>query len=241
MRVGIVGRGRLGLSLAAMCEGVGLDVALGGRGAPLVGTFDAILLTVPDAAVADVARGVDATGPLLHTSGALPVEVMRPRAPVGSLHPLMTFPGVDRGLPDRAGLPAAIDGDPEARDAARALCERLGFRWFVVPGDRRLYHAAAVLAGNLATALLADAAAALTAAGVPAEDAPALLAPLALQSLRNAARIGPRDALTGPVARGDEATIAGHRAALSDAGLDAIRGTYDLLTERARALKAGRT
>jgi predicted short-subunit dehydrogenase-like oxidoreductase (DUF2520 family) len=122
-----------------------------------------------------------------------------------------------------------------AVEAATAIATSLGMRTFEVPGDRRLYHAAAVMAGNFATVLLAEAADVLAAAGVPAAEAPSILAPLAVQSLRNASD-DPAAALTGPVARGDEATLEQHRRALADAGLTEVASLYQALTERARRL-----
>jgi predicted short-subunit dehydrogenase-like oxidoreductase (DUF2520 family) len=145
----------------------------------------------------------------------------------------MTFAG--GGHVPAGEVPAAVAGDPEAIVAATALAHALGWTPFEVPGDRRLYHAAAVMAGNFGTALLAEAAAVLGAAGVPRDRAPALLLPLALASLRNAAALGPARALTGPVARGDEDVIAAHRDALKAAAPDAVP-VYEALLRAARAL-----
>jgi predicted short-subunit dehydrogenase-like oxidoreductase (DUF2520 family) len=172
-------------------------------------------LTVPDAAIGAAAARVPPGGVLLHASGATGLDVLRPRAPVGSLHPLMTFPGPEIATPVMADLPAAIAGDPPAIRAAKHLADAMGWRTFTVSGDRTLYHAAAVIAGNYATTLLAVAAEVLTAAGVDAREAPGLLAPLALTSLKNAATAPPAQALTGPAARGDTAVIARHLAALA--------------------------
>lgn len=230
----IVGPGRLGRTVACWLSEAGVSHHLVGRGeavppAPLT------WLTVPDRAIAAAAAKVPPGGVVLHASGATGLAPLRPHAPAGSLHPLMTFPGPELGVPDRSDLPAAVAGDPAACVAARALAETLGFRVFDLPGDRRLYHAAAVMAGNFATTLLAQAAEVLAGAGVPVEDAPALLAPLARQSLANAARGGPARTLTGPVARGDEAVISAHRAAL--ASLDpSLAQTYEHLLAATRAL-----
>lgn len=229
----IVGPGRLGRSLARGLSARGVLVRLVGRGEPIPAA-PLTLLTVPDRAIAEVAVAVPSGGVLLHCSGACDLEVLRPHHPAGSLHPLMTFPAPELAPPRFEGVPAALAGDPEAVAAARALAERLGMRAFLVPGDRRLYHAAAVMAGNFATALLAEAAAVLAGAGVPLEQAPALLAPLALRSVENAAELGPARALTGPVARGDELVIAAHRAAL--AADPARLATYDALLAAARRL-----
>ena len=230
----IIGPGRLGGTLGAALAARGVAVTLVGRHeAPPPSPLT--LLTVPDRAIAEAARAVPPGGVLLHCSGATDLTPLRPHHPAGSMHPLMTFPGADLAPPDLRGVPAALAGDPEALIAAEALALKLGMTPFRVPGDRRLYHAAAVMAGNFATALLAEASAVLAAAGVPLDQAPTLLAPLALACVRNAAALGPAAALTGPVARGDQEVIRGHQEAL--ASLDGrARAVYDTLLTSARAL-----
>lgn len=234
----VVGPGRLGQSVAQILEARGHTVLLVGRhtavpAAPLT------WLTVPDRSIAEAAAAVPREGVLLHASGATGLDVLQPHPCAGSLHPLMSFPGPHALPPSDLAVPAAVAGAPDAVAAASSLARALGWTPFLVPGDRRLYHAAAVLAGNFATALLADAAEVLAAAGVPRAQAPALLAPLALASLRNAASQGPAQALTGPVARGDQDTVEAHRNALAAAGLSPrVRATYEALLSSATHLAA---
>lgn len=232
MDVGIIGPGRLGRSLALLLERAGHSVDLVGRGG--VPRGEVVLLTVPDGQIEAAAAALPPGPIVLHCSGATEVIALRPHEPAGSMHPLMTFPGPDR-LPDLRDVPAAIAGDPRAVGVARALATSLGMLPVEIPGDRRLYHAAAVMAGNFATVLLAEAARALVAAGVPAERAPAVLAPLALQSIRNATS-GPAASLTGPVARGDLAVLEAHRLALHQAGLDDLATLHEDLAQRAHRL-----
>lgn len=233
MRVGIVGRGRLGRSLAVLLARAGHEVDVYGRGGDPVA--DVVLLAVPDGAIASAAGLLTRPGVVLHHSGASDVDVLRPHRPAGSLHPLMTFPGPEVALPDLTGVPAAVAGDPEAVAVASSLARDLGMVPFHVPGDRRLYHASAVMAGNFATVLLAEAARVLAAAGVDPERATGLLVPLALESLRNAGA-NPARALTGPVARGDAAVLDAHRAALAHAGLEDVIPLYDAMVARAGRL-----
>lgn len=233
MQLTILGPGRLGRSLAVVAERAGHTVQLTRRPDP---DASIVLLCVPDGAIAEVAATLPRGKTVLHCSGTTPWTVLRPHRPAGSFHPLMTFPGPELGLPELTGVPAAIDGDPEARQIATELADSLGMRPIEVPGDRRLYHAAAVMAGNFATVLLAEASRALVAAGLDPAEAPSLLAPLALESLRNAAARGPAQTLTGPAARGDQATLEGHRTALEQAGLHDLVPLHRLLTEHAGRL-----
>jgi len=213
LRIGIVGPGRLGRSLGSLLADAGHEVTLHGRGSP-PGDADVVLLTVPDGAVADVARALSPGPVVLHCAGALDTDVLAPHRRRGSFHPLMTFPGPEVALPDPRGVPVALAGTDEARSRGRELADALGMRAFEVPGDRRLYHAAAVMAGNLVTVLMDEAASVLARAGVDRATAFEVLRPLAERSVANAHH-GLRRALTGPIARGDDATLAGHRLALS--------------------------
>ena len=231
MRITIVGPGRLGRSLAVIWGRTGHAVTVVGRGQP-VPDGDATVLTVPDAAIREVAAQLQVAGVLLHCSGALDLDVLRPHRPAGSLHPLMTFPGPEVDLPDLQGVVAAVAGDPIALTTARRLATDAGLRPVEIPGDRRLYHAAAVMAGNLGTVLVALAARVLAGAGVDEAEARAILAPLAVRSVRNAP-LGLARSLTGPIPRGDIATLEAHRAALIAHGLDDIDAIYGQLIEAA--------
>lgn len=234
MHIAILGPGRLGRSLHVLLPPAGVQATLIRELADLPAGCDALLLTVPDGILSSIGP-LPAGLPVLHCSGATPVDALRPHHPAGSFHPLMTFPGPEIGLPPLVGATAAIAGDAAALAVAHALADALGMRPLEVSGDRRLYHAAAVIAGNFATVLLADACRVLEATGISRSDAAAALAPLARQSLANVAP-DPVRALTGPVARGDHQVIDAHQRALGEAGLEDVREVYDALTDRARVL-----
>jgi predicted short-subunit dehydrogenase-like oxidoreductase (DUF2520 family) len=170
-----------------------------------------------------------------HVSGATTLAALAPATERGasafSLHPLQTFPDGETPVD---GTPAAISGDDEtATSFARSLAEALGMRPFEVPEEKRAaYHAAAVISSNLLIALEESAAELVERLGI--EDARELLAPLVLRTAANWAERGPA-ALTGPIARGDQATVALHRAALAETAPELIP-MYDALAERAKAI-----
>jgi hypothetical protein len=111
----------------------------------------------------------------------------------------------------------AIEADPSLRAPLRRLAADLGGRPIeLLPGKRALYHAAAVLAGNAPLALLSVASELLVAAGLEPDIAEQGLLALLEGALANARRVGPRAALTGPVVRGDTATVARHLEALHE-------------------------
>jgi predicted short-subunit dehydrogenase-like oxidoreductase (DUF2520 family) len=236
LRVGIVGAGRVGTALArALREaGVGVEGPVGRGERPL--GCDAILLCVPDSEISAAAEVVTAAAPLVgHTSGATPLSALtHAGVPVFGLHPLQSFahPGVRF-----EGAGAAVAGStPEALAFATDLAERLGMTPFEIDDDgRAAYHAAASVASNFVVTLQAAAEAVAAGAGLDRDEARLLLMPLVRQTVENVAELGPEAALTGPVARGDEATVAAQRAAVERAQPELLE-LFDELVRRTRAL-----
>jgi len=228
----IIGPGRLGRSIAHLLSERDKTFVLVGRHEHIP-PADVTWLTVPDREIVDAASAVPTGGVILHASGALDHRVLRPHPCAGSLHPLMSFPGPEIGMPSTA-VPAAVEGDEPAIEAALQLSTDLGFTAVRVSGDRSLYHAAAVTAGNFATVLLVQASEILAAAGVPEREARALLGPLAITSIKNAVDHGAQ-ALTGPIARGDENIVAKHRDALESVSPE-LSALYATLSDAARRI-----
>ena len=196
-RVQVVGRGRVGGAIAARLSAHG---ALVDDGKP-----DLVLLCVPDTAIAAVA-GAIAPGPwLAHVSGATPLAALAPHTRRFSVHPLQTFTRA-RGAEQMDGAWAAITGETDdARAAGRHLAGLLALRGFDLRDeDRAIYHAGAAIASNFLVTLHRAAVRAVSAAGAP----PDALLPLMRRTIDNGFD------LTGPIARGDHATIEAHLAAI---------------------------
>jgi predicted short-subunit dehydrogenase-like oxidoreductase (DUF2520 family) len=193
----------------------------GGLAPPPVRGAEVVLLAVPDAAVARLCATLEvARGQLVaHLAGALSLAPLaaarRKGARVGSIHPLRAF--VRGRRQDFRGAFAGVAGsDARARDQLADLALRLGMTP-VLLGDRSraLYHAAAVLAAGSQVALFAEAVRVFRkATGASEPEARAALLPLALGALENLRGQAPEQAITGPAARGDTATIKAHRKAL---------------------------
>jgi predicted short-subunit dehydrogenase-like oxidoreductase (DUF2520 family) len=236
LRVGIVGPGRVGTALARALRDAGLDVEgpLGRGERPA--RCDAIVLCVPDAEITAAAEAVTAAAPLVgHTSGATPLSALaHAGVPAFGLHPLQSFahPGVRF-----EGAGAAVAGStPEALAVATDLAERLGMTPFEIDDEgRAAYHAAASVASNFLVTLQDAAEAIAAGAGLDRGDARELLMPLVRQTLENVAELGPEAALTGPVARGDEATVQAQRAAVERAAPELLT-LFDELVRRTRAV-----
>ena len=238
--IAIIGDGRLGRALAAALRAADHPVTgpLGRR--PDVGAAGAVILAVPDAEIAAAAAAVP-TGPLVgHVSGATTLEPLIPHEAF-SLHPLMTIPErVLAPCPGQgaqgsvfAGAGAAVAGSTErARAFAERLAADLGMITIEVPDeDRAAYHAAASIASNFLVTLEAAAEQLL------GHDRDVLV-PLVRATVEHWASLGPERALTGPIARGDEATVAKQRAAVAERTPELL-AMFDALVEATRGV-AGR-
>jgi predicted short-subunit dehydrogenase-like oxidoreductase (DUF2520 family) len=192
-----------------------------------VAQADWIFCTVPDRAVGELARCLAASGALrpgqivVHTSGVLTSEVLAPVRARGALalalHPMQTVAEARQDV--FSGTFCTLEGDEGALLAAEELVRALGARpWLVEARWRPRLHAAAVLASNAVAALAAVAAEAAAAAAPAGADgrafALAALQPLMAAAVDNLGRLGLPDALTGPVERGDRATVQADLAAL---------------------------
>lgn len=236
MKITVVGQGRLGRSLVVLLERAGHQVRPWGREGQFPAS-DVTWLAVPEAQVQVAARRFQGPGVLLHASGSLPPDVLWPHRPAGSLHLAQTFPGPEVALPDLRGAAAVVDGDPEAVEAAVALARSLHMVPIHFGGDRGLYHGACAMAAGMVTVVVSAAREMALRAGLEPGQAAAVLEPLARQALTNALHQEARRALTGPFARGDEATIAAHRQTLARSAPHLLP-LYDALGDRAREIVA---
>jgi predicted short-subunit dehydrogenase-like oxidoreductase (DUF2520 family) len=242
LRVAVIGVGRVGSVLGAAFEQAGhAVVAATGVSArsqarakslipraalvpadDAVAAADLVLLTVPDDQLAGLVLGLASTGAwrpgqlAVHTSGAAGISVFDPAVAGGvvgmALHPVMTFTGRPEDLQRLPGAAFGVTAPEDFRPVAETLVLELGGEPVWVPESARAgYHAALSMGSNHLVTLVNDAADALRAAGV--ENPRRILAPLLTASLDNALLLGD-EALTGPVSRGDRATVERHLAAL---------------------------
>ena len=205
------------------------DLCLAARG------VDLLVIAAPDASIAAVAAVVHPGDAVVaHLAGSLGLDELGEHRRRAAVHPLVALPGAEVGARRlAAGAWFAVAGDPpDALAVVESLVADLGGRSFVVDdAHRAAYHAAAAIASNHVVALLAQAERVAAVAGVPLE---AYLG-LVRSTIDNVAELGPAGALTGPVARGDWATVERHRAAVGAEEL----GGYDAMVELARRLVDG--
>jgi predicted short-subunit dehydrogenase-like oxidoreductase (DUF2520 family) len=190
---------------------------------PLLEEVELIILAVPDDAIGPLAGRLRMYSgqAMIHTSGALGAEVLAPAmaagTQIGGFHPLVAFADVERAVADLHGATVAIEGDEQLGTMLARMAEAIGaIPVRLLPGSKVAYHAAAVLAAGGFVALL-DAIAELgRVAGLDETGSLAVYGPLIEGTLGNARALGIRDALTGPITRGDVGTLRAHLAALRD-------------------------
>jgi predicted short-subunit dehydrogenase-like oxidoreductase (DUF2520 family) len=180
---------------------------------------DVVWICVPDSNIAGCARQLAQAGGwrgkiALHPSGALASDELKPLqgrgAAVGSAHPLMTF--VRRSRPALQGVCFALEGDPAAVRAAQRMVRDLGGEAFTIRRqDKALYHAWGAFSSPLLIALLATTEQVALGAGVRSRAAARKrMLPILQQTLRNYGTLGPADAFSGPLVRGDAGTVRRH-------------------------------
>ena len=256
MRIGFIGAGRMGFTFGKHLVSGGANVAgYFSRSTDsakeaaaftdsscyetidaLVADCDAIFITVPDGQIADVAGTLDRSGDalrskiLVHTSGALSSRIFsKMRTPVHgcSIHPIYatsskyeSYKGFERAF-------MTLEGDEKAIAYFEPLLKKLGHGTKVIsPEDKVRYHASCVMASNLVIGLYSLAVENFKACGFGGEEAERALMPLFKNNAENLVAYGMRDALTGPVARGDMETVRKHKEVLAGDSLTA----YEVLT-----------
>jgi predicted short-subunit dehydrogenase-like oxidoreductase (DUF2520 family) len=265
----VIGPGRLGSTLIAALDRAGLTVsAVGvhqeedtgfGGGPAYVRVVDAALeadalwLAVPDDDIFAVAGQLASALPgarrsgraplAIHSSGLGSLHLLKPLHEAGvltlCLHPLQTFAG-DGRADVLDGVPCAVTAlDESVATMGEGLATKLGMEPFrLADEDKTLYHLAAVVASNLFVALESEAAK-LMGEATGREDGMRLLAPLLKTTVANLEARGPAGALTGPVARGDVATVRAHLRLL-DREAPRVASAYRTLSLEALALAAPR-
>jgi predicted short-subunit dehydrogenase-like oxidoreductase (DUF2520 family) len=227
----LVGPGRAGRSLARRFTGAGHGVvgvlarrrdAAAGAARDLSAVAldwdtplprcDLILIAVSDRAIAEVAERLapvaGGAGGAVHLSGLVPSTALAPLAghmPVGSFHPLQTLPNPEVGAARLGGAWVAVTSDDGIfADRLFSIARALGMHPFELDNEwKALYHAGASAAANYCVAVLALAERLMSAAGVPFEA----VEPLVRAVVDNTFALGPAQALTGPIARGDVETV----------------------------------
>lgn len=208
----VLGAGRVGTSYARALESAGHTIVaeLHRNDDPSpIATASVVVVAVPDSALKEaagfVARLAHPGTVVLHTCGLEGLAPLDDCGPlIAAIHP--ASPVARPGQP-LEGITFGVTCPDDLRDWCDGFVRDLGgVARFVTEEERPRYHAALSMASNFAVALAGDAADILG-----GHDA---LVPLLRATVENIASLGPDDALTGPVVRGDAGTVRAHLRAL---------------------------
>lgn len=242
-KIGFIGAGTVGKALAAVLSQKGCSVvAVSSRtlssaqalakmvagcqvyhmAQEVADAADLIFITTPDDAISKVANEVQwrAGQEVVHCSGADSTDILEAAkqlgARVGSFHPLQTFASVSQAIENLPGSTFALEAEEPLLSKLKELASLLDGYWVELgPGDKVLYHAAAVFVSNYLVTLVKLALDLWQAFGVPPEKATRALLPLLRGTVNNIGNIGLPNCLTGPISRGDLGTIGKHLSVLN--------------------------
>lgn len=189
---------------------------------------EVVLLATPDGAIRPVCEAIAGSlgkgSVVLHFSGAQTLDILGAAKQAGALraviHPLQSVPGMEQGAKNLPGSSFRIEADDGAQATARELVQALGGRELVMPqwrsdqGSASLYHAGAVAVSNYFVAVIEYGLRFYQALGAEKQEALRAVLPLIRGTLGNIESLGTTAALTGPIARGDAATVQGHLEAM---------------------------
>jgi len=243
-KVGFIGAGKVGTALATTLFKGGYpvvavanknisaseklaDLVLGCRVFKTVqevaNTAEHVFITTPDDSIPTVASEITwrPEQNVVHCSGAASIDILEPAkkagAMVGSFHPCQAFASVDQAIKNLPGSTFAIEAQGHLLHILKEMASTIGCDWIVLkPGNKALYHAAAVFASNYFVTLLKVATDLFQNFDVPTVQSTKVLMPLIQGNIKNINTIGLPSCLTGPIARGDVSTIKKHIFALKE-------------------------
>lgn len=245
MNIGFIGAGKVGFSLGKYFDEHGINITgyysrtseSAKKAAEFTGSAqysdisklthdnDIIFITVPDGEIKSVYNAIKNIGisgkQICHCSGAMTAaeafcDISEYGAFGYSIHPL--FP-VSSKYSSYIGLKDAffcIEGDVQHLNEWKCFFQKLGNPTRIISGRTKgEYHAACAISSNLVCALVAESISLMKKCGFTEIDSLKALRPLMLNNINRILEVGPIEALTGPIERGDISTIIRHLECIS--------------------------
>ena len=256
LKIGFIGTGTTGTALAVKLHAKGYHIVAASDKNPsstrrfaemvqdckiyqknqdVADNADLVFITSPDDVIAPIAASLKwhRGQSVVHCSGAASLDILAPAredgANTGAMHPLQTFASVSQAIENIPGSTFGIEADEPLFSALRDMAIALGGSWIKLgPGDKVLYHAAAVISCNYLVTLVKLATDLLKSLGMDPEQATQALMPLLKGTLNNISNIGIPECLTGPIARGDTGTISKHISALKQSSPEALSAYLEM-------------
>jgi len=243
MKIGFIGAGKLGTSLALAMSYSGYKINLinsnNSSSSNALSAFmpksratsvaqdiadrcELIFLTTPDDTLGAIVDSIkwNKKNMVVHCSGATSLSCLKPieilGGKIGTFHPLQTFP--QKNLPENIlrGITFAIDSESSITELLKSIAIKLGSKAIILdPEDRALYHASATMVCGFITSIINLSIQLWKDFPGGTEGALESLEPLIQTTFNNVKQIGPAQAYTGPIIRGDIATISSHLEAIA--------------------------
>jgi predicted short-subunit dehydrogenase-like oxidoreductase (DUF2520 family) len=194
----------------------------------LIEKSEVIFITTQDHNISEVVNQIEILEmdlkykSFVHMSGALTSDILLPLknlgARIASVHPLQTFPSIEKGYEGLKQAYFAIEGDG---DFIKPWLDALKNPYFELKTSQKSqYHMAACIFSNYLVSLMAFGSKMLEAIHIDEEEGLKAMMPLIQATVDNVMVMGPKDALTGPIKRGDLSTLKGHMETVGDLDLE---------------------
>lgn len=203
----------------------------------LVKDSDTLFITVPDGIIGNIYKEISQY-PIMnkyicHCSGSISSAVFFDAEEKGafrySVHPLFAISDKYESYKSLDQAIFAIEGSKTHLKMMKFVLEGLGNKVVLIDSDSKTkYHAAAVMVSNQMAALCDIGVELLMDCGFARHEAETALGPLIQGNASKIAQVGPVEALTGPVERGDSTTVRDHLKVLEGETKD----VYISLTKR---------
>lgn len=166
---------------------------------------DLYIIALKDSVVECLIRKLSVKGVVVHTSGTLPMDILKDMSPgYGVFYPLQTF---SKSRPIRFDhIPVFLEAsDEKVMLAIRQVAETLSDRIYEIDSEQRQYiHLAAVFSCNFSNFMYVAAADILKSRNIEFD----ILIPLIREFFDKVTMMKPWDAQTGPAIRNDKGVIA---------------------------------
>lgn len=269
MKIGFIGAGRAGTAFGVYLQKNGMSlVGYASRSeasakkaasltesryfskkCELVEACDLIFITTPDGAIEEVAWELCECRSLekkifVHMSGAHSSHLLKALtergAEVGSLHPIQSLADVDTAVKQLGSTVFSIEGSEGAASELEGIMSQLDNEYFVIKSEQKtLYHMAACTVSNYLVTLVDMGLAMYESIGIDRAVGYQALYPLIRGTIENLRHMDTKEALTGPIARGDVNTVKAHLNAVPENEMDAFYRFLGLATVQLAKRKQG--
>ncbi|MEG1947345.1 MAG: Rossmann-like and DUF2520 domain-containing protein [Lachnospiraceae bacterium] len=212
----------------------------------LIEVSDTLFITTPDGEIKkvwDCIATKNVNGKVVgHFSGSLSSDIFSNSEGTGayvcSIHPIYAFSNKFTAYYNLTEAMFTVEGDDMAlKQIQKLFCLLPNHVIQIATNAKTKYHAAASIASNHVTGLIAMSVELMQEAGIEESVAYEMLKPLVLNNMNTIFAQGCVEALTGPIERGDEETVRNHLTSLSQKNQQMAYQAVGLLVTKLAKIK----